>query len=70
GQISKPVLNSTVTPYGVVNGQWELQALNAVGPYCYPHQSWVTPSFISFVNSVVPPAFGGFQGSCASSSTT
>jgi ABC-type nitrate/sulfonate/bicarbonate transport system substrate-binding protein len=70
GQISKPVLNTTVTPYGVVNGQWELQALNAVGPYCYPHQSWVTPSFISFVNSVVPPAFGGFQGSCASSSTT
>ncbi|MGI0080043.1 MAG: ABC transporter substrate-binding protein [Nitrososphaerales archaeon] len=64
-QISSPVLNSSVTPYGVVNGHWELQALQALGPYCYPHQSWVTPQFESYVNSILPTSFGGFQGSCA-----
>ncbi len=59
GVITSPVANSTVQPYGVVNKYFELQALNALGPYTYPKSaSWMTTVFQSYIASVVPTQFG------------
>ena len=59
GVITSAVANSTVQPYGVVNKYFELQALNALGPYTYPKSaSWMTSTFQSYIGSVVPTQFG------------
>ena len=59
GILTSPVSNSSVSPYGVVNKYFELQALNNLGPYTYPKSSsWMTTNFQNYVTSVVPTQFG------------
>ncbi|MDG6906381.1 MAG: hypothetical protein JRN20_11415 [Nitrososphaerota archaeon] len=62
GTISTPVQNSTVTPYGVVNKYFELQALQALGPFNIPSSaSWITPTFRQTVQQSVPSSLGGIS---------
>jgi ABC-type nitrate/sulfonate/bicarbonate transport system substrate-binding protein len=68
GVITSPVSNSSVQPYGVVNKWFEYQALQSLGPYSYPMQSWVTPSFESTIQAAVPSWMGGIGTSTATSS--
>ncbi len=59
GLLTSPVSNSSVSPYGVINKYFELQALNSLGPYTYPKSSsWMTTNFQNYVTSVVPSQFG------------
>ena len=66
GNIAAPVANASV-PYGVVNGGFELQALQSLGPYQYPCQSWVDQTFINNVNAWVPPSLGSAPSHCSNS---
>jgi ABC-type nitrate/sulfonate/bicarbonate transport system substrate-binding protein len=54
GVLSSPVANDSVQPYGVFNKYFELKALQMLGPYAYPEESWVTPSFSSNIQDWVP----------------
>lgn len=64
GDITSPVSNSSVSPYGVVNSHFEQQALQQLGPYTYcSSSSWMTPSFQSYVAATVPSSIGSV-GSC------
>ncbi len=56
GVLKSPVANDSVKPFGVYNKYFELQALQMLGPYSYPNESWVgtTPSFESNLQSWVP----------------
>jgi len=54
GVLQSPVANDSVQPYGVFNKYFELAALEMIGPYTYPSQSWVNSSFVSKVQSWVP----------------
>ena len=67
GNIAAAISNSSVTSYGVLNGGFELQALQNLGPYQYPCQSWVDPAFISNLNSWVPQTFGSAPSNCVAS---
>lgn len=54
GMIKALVANDSVQPYGVINKYFELRALQMIGPYTYPAESWVTSNFTSYVQSIVP----------------
>lgn len=69
GNIAAPVPNSSVKPYGIVNGAFELQALQSLGPYQYPCQSWVDQTFINNLNAWVPHSLGSAPSHCNGSAT-
>lgn len=54
GVLKSPVANDSVQPYGVFNKYFELKALQMIGPYAYPNESWVTPTFASEIDEYVP----------------
>jgi ABC-type nitrate/sulfonate/bicarbonate transport system substrate-binding protein len=54
GILANPVANDSVRPYGVFNKYFELKALQMLGPYGYPDQTWVTPTFASDIQAWVP----------------
>jgi ABC-type nitrate/sulfonate/bicarbonate transport system substrate-binding protein len=59
GDLTSPVSNSSVKPYGVVNAWFEYQALKNLGPYTYPvSSSWLTPAIKSYIQQVVPSQWG------------
>lgn len=59
GNIKTPVSNSSVSPYGVVNANFEQQALQQLGPYTYPaSSSWMTSSFKAYIADTVPSQWG------------
>jgi len=58
GVLSGPVQNDSVKPYGIVNKYFELKALQSLGPYNYPNDSWVTLNFTSDIHSWVPSWMG------------
>jgi len=67
GVLKSPVSNDSVKPYGVFNKYFELQALQMLGPYSYPNQSWVNAAFLANIQSWVP---SWMIRSIGSSSTT
>jgi len=54
GVLKSPIANDSVKPYGVFNKYFELQALQMLGPYSYPNESWVDQTFSVNVQSWVP----------------
>ena len=54
GVISTPLVNDSVEPYGMINKYFELKALEVIGPYTYPNESWVNPAFSANIQSWVP----------------
>jgi len=54
GVISSPLVNDSVQPYGMINKYFELRALQTIGPYTYPNESWVTQTFSANIRSWVP----------------
>ena len=54
GVITTPLVNDSVKPYGMINKYFELQALEDIGPYAYPNESWVDAGFSANVQSWVP----------------
>jgi len=58
GVLTSPVANDSVRPYGVFNKYFELKALQMLGPYAYPDESWVTPTFSSDIQAWVPSWMG------------
>jgi ABC-type nitrate/sulfonate/bicarbonate transport system substrate-binding protein len=54
GVLTSPIANDSVKPYGVFNKYFELQALQMLGPYTYPNESWVNQAFSANVQSWVP----------------
>ena len=63
GVISSPLVNSSVQPYGMINKYFELKALQEIGPYAYPNESWVNPAFSANIGSWVPAWMTGSGGS-------
>ena len=63
GVISSPLVNSSVEPYGMINKYFELKALEAIGPFNYPSESWVTPAFSASIQAWVPSWMTGQSGS-------
>lgn len=55
GILKTPVANDSVQPYGVFNGNFELKALQMLGSYDYPNESWTSPNFLSGIQAWVPP---------------
>ena len=70
GVISQPLSNSSVKPYGVINGYFELQALKALGPFNYPCQPWVNQQLIMAIQEYVPQEFGSPPTNCHPTNTT
>lgn len=66
GVISSPLVNDSVQPYGMINKYFELKALEAIGPYAYPNEPWVNPTFSANIRSWVPAWMAG-SGDSASS---
>jgi hypothetical protein len=64
GSITSPLSNSSGGPFGILNGEFEKQALLSLGPYTYPCSSWTTASFASQVNAIVPSSFGSVPTNC------
>jgi hypothetical protein len=58
GVLSGQVQNDSVKPYGIVNKYFELKALQSLGPYNYPNESWVNANFTSEIQSWVPSWMG------------
>lgn len=59
GDLTSPVSNSSVKPYGVVNAYFEQQALQQLGPYTYPGNApWMTSAFKAYIQQVVPSQYG------------
>jgi ABC-type nitrate/sulfonate/bicarbonate transport system substrate-binding protein len=54
GALKSFVDNDTVQPFGVFNKYFELKALQTIGPYTYPNQSWVNSNFESDLLGWVP----------------
>jgi len=54
GVISSPLVNDSVKPFGMINRYFELKALEDIGPYTYPNESWVNPTFSANIQSWVP----------------
>jgi len=69
GVISSPLVNDSVKPYGMINRYFELKALEAIGPYTYPDESWVNPTFSANIQSWVPAWMTGSVSSAPSTST-
>ena len=68
GVISSSLVNDSVKPYGMINKYFELKALQELGPYTYPNESWVNPTFMSNIQSWVPVWMAGSGSSIASAS--
>ena len=68
GVISSPLVNDSVKPYGMINKYFELKALQEIGPYAYPNESWVTPAFAADIQSWVPAWMTGSGSSSTVSS--
>jgi len=66
GVISSPLVNSSIQPYGMINKYFELKALEAIGPYSYPNESWVNPTFSANLRSWVPAWMTGSGDSATS----
>jgi len=64
GTISGSLSNSTVKPFGIINKWFEYKALQQLGPFSYPCQSWVTKGFANQVNSIVPLSLGSAPTNC------
>jgi ABC-type nitrate/sulfonate/bicarbonate transport system substrate-binding protein len=58
GVLASAPQNDSVTPYGMVNKWFELRALQTLGVYNYPDETWVTPNFVSEIRSWVPSWMG------------
>jgi ABC-type nitrate/sulfonate/bicarbonate transport system substrate-binding protein len=58
GALSSPVQNNSVKPFGIVNKYFELQALQSIGPYNYPNESWANSTFMSQIHDWVPSWMG------------
>jgi hypothetical protein len=69
GVINSSLSNSTVKPFGLFNKWFEWKALQSLGPYSYPCQSWVTPTFASQVNAVVSSSLGSAPTNCPATTT-
>jgi ABC-type nitrate/sulfonate/bicarbonate transport system substrate-binding protein len=54
GVLSAKVNNDSVKPYGIINKYFELQALQSLGPFVYPKESWVNANFSSDLQAWVP----------------
>jgi len=54
-----------VQPYGMINKYFELKALEEIGPYTYPNESWVSPNFLANIRSWVPVWMTGPSSSAA-----
>ena len=72
GVISGPLVNGSVKPYGMINRYFELKALEDIGPYIYPKESWVDPTFSANIQSWAPAWMTGSESSvvAASAQTT
>jgi ABC-type nitrate/sulfonate/bicarbonate transport system substrate-binding protein len=68
GVISGPLVNASVEPYGMINKYFELKALQAIGPYTYPNESWVNPTFLANLRSWVPAWMTGASRTSTDSS--
>jgi ABC-type nitrate/sulfonate/bicarbonate transport system substrate-binding protein len=68
GVISSPLVNDSVKPYGMINGYFELKALEAIGPYTYPNESWVNSAFSANIQSWVPAWMTGSDVSATAAS--
>jgi ABC-type nitrate/sulfonate/bicarbonate transport system substrate-binding protein len=68
GVISGPLVNDSVKPYGMINKYFELQALDDIGPFAYPNESWVSPAFSANVQSWVPAWMRGSSSSVIAAS--
>ena len=68
GVISSPLVNDSVKPYGMINKYFELKALEEIGPYAYPNESWANPTFSANLQSWVPVWMTGSGGSRTSAS--
>lgn len=70
GAINSPISNSSVQPFGLFNKWFEYKALQSLQtPYPYPCQSWVTASFASTVNAVVPSSLGSAPTNCTTTAS-
>lgn len=58
GVLSSPVQNSSVKPYGIINKYFELKALQELGPYNYPNESWMNANLTAEIHSWVPSWMG------------
>jgi hypothetical protein len=65
GSITSPLTNSSGGPFGLFNGNFEKAALQSLGSYTYPCQSWVTPSFAAQANAIVPSSLGSVPANCS-----
>jgi hypothetical protein len=63
GVITSPIRNGSAQPYGVINKYFELRALQMIGPYLYPDQSWVDPTVVGDIQSWVPSTLGSITNS-------
>ena len=63
GVITSPIQNDSAQPYGVINKYFELKALQMIGPFTYPDQSWVDPTVVGDIQSWVPSWEGGISTS-------
>jgi ABC-type nitrate/sulfonate/bicarbonate transport system substrate-binding protein len=54
GALKTSVANDSVQPYGVFNKSFELKALEMLGPFSYPNESWVNPPFEAHLQAWVP----------------
>lgn len=54
GVLKAPVANDSARPYGVFNKYFELKALQMIGPYSYPDESWLNVTFASEISEYVP----------------
>lgn len=59
GVITNPIQNDSAQPFGVINKYFELRALQMIGPYTYPDQSWVNPTMSNEIRSWIPAWMGG-----------
>jgi len=66
GVINTPILNSSVSPYGIINKYFELRALQIIGPYSYPNESWVNSNVTSDIQSWVPSWMLGTESTSTS----
>jgi len=64
GSITSPLANSSGGPFGLFNRNFEKAALQSLGPYTYPCQSWTTPTFAAQVNAVLPSNLGSVPTNC------
>jgi len=54
GILKSPVANDSVKPYGIFNKYFELKALQSLGPFNYPSESWTDANFTAEIFSWVP----------------